>query len=168
MLRFTQGNLLDARVEALVNTVNTVGVMGKGIALMFKERFPENFSAYAIACKADEVRVGRMFVQAGVELDGPRWIINFPTKKHWRHPTQIEWIDAGLVDLKNVIQSKGIRSIALPALGCGNGGLEWSDVRPKIEAVLGDLENVEVVVFEPAATFQNVSKPTGTKASSPA
>ena len=168
MIRFTQGNLLEARVEALVNTVNTVGVMGKGIALMFKERFPENFSAYAVACKTGDVRVGWMFVQAGVELDGPRWIINFPTKKHWRQPTQIEWIDAGLVDLKNVIQAKGIRSIALPALGCGNGGLEWNDVRPKIEATLGGLENVDVVVFEPIATHQNVSEPKSAEASSPA
>src|SRR5688572_9765584 len=116
MMRFTQGNLLDADVDAVVNTVNTVGVMGKGIALMFKERFPENFSAYAAACKSGEVQVGRMFVQAGAELDGPRLIINFPTKKHWRQPTQVEWIEAGLVDLKRVIRSKGIRSIALPPL----------------------------------------------------
>ena len=168
MIRFTQGNLLDARVDVVVKTVNTVGVMGKGIALMFKERFPENFSAYEVACKANEVQVGRMFVQAGVELDGPRWIINFPTKKHWRQPTQIEWIETGLTDLKNVIQAKGIRSIALPPLGCGNGGLDWNDVRPRIEAALGSLENVEVVVFEPTAKYQNVAKKKGIEALTPA
>lgn len=168
MMRFTQGNLLDARVDALVNTVNTVGVMGKGIALMFKERFPENFTAYEAACRADKVEVGRMFVQAGVELEGPRWIINFPTKKHWRQPTQIEWIDAGLEDLKAVIRAKGIRSIALPPLGCGNGGLEWSEVRPRIEAALGDLEGVEVVVYEPTAKYQNVAKKSGVEKLTPA
>lgn len=168
MMRFTQGNLLDARVDAVVNTVNTVGVMGKGIALMFKERFPENFAAYEAACKAGEVQVGRMFVQAGAELDGPRWIINFPTKKHWRQPAQIEWIESGLADLKRVIKSKGIRSIALPPLGCGNGGLDWNEVRPRIAAALGDLENVEVVVYEPTAKYQNVAKKKGIEALTPA
>src|SRR6266496_99435 len=124
MMRFTEGNLLDADVEAVVNTVNTVGVMGKGIALMFKEKFPENFAAYATACKAGVVQIGRMFITAGVELDGPRWIINFPTKKDWRHPTKLEWVQQGLVALKQVIIEKGIRSIAIPPLGCGNGGLD--------------------------------------------
>lgn len=168
MMRFTQGNLLDARVDAVVNTVNTVGVMGKGIALMFKERFPENFAAYEAACKADKVQVGRMFVQAGAELDGPRWIINFPTKKHWRQPTQLAWIDSGLADLKNVIREKGIHSIALPPLGCGNGGLKWTDVRPRIEAALGDLAGVEIVVYEPTAKYQNVAKKKGIEALTPA
>ena len=168
MMRFTQGNLLDARVDAVVNTVNTVGVMGKGIALMFKERFPENFAAYEAACKAGEVQVGRMFVQAGVELDVPRWIINFPTKKHWRQPTQLEWIESGLVALKDVVRAKGIRSIALPPLGCGNGGLDWRDVRPRIEAALGELDDVEVVVYEPTAKYQNVAKKTGVEALTPA
>ncbi|WP_415907765.1 macro domain-containing protein [Oleiharenicola sp. Vm1] len=168
MMRFTQGNLLDAPVEAVVNTVNTVGIMGKGIALMFKDRFPENFDAYEAACQAGEVKVGRMFVQAGVELEGPRWIINFPTKQHWRHPTKIEWIDAGLADLKAVIQAKGIRSIALPPLGCGNGGLDWADVRPRIEKALGDLAGVEVVVYEPTAKYQNVAKKNGVEKLTPA
>ena len=139
MMRFTQGNLLDSHVDAVVNTVNTVGVMGKGIALMFKERFPENFRAYAAACKAKGVRVGEMFVQPSAELAGPRWIINFPTKQDWRQASRIEWIESGLIALKKVIREKGIRSIALPPLGCGNGGLEWSQVRPLIEAILADL-----------------------------
>jgi O-acetyl-ADP-ribose deacetylase (regulator of RNase III) len=168
MMRFTQGNLLDARVDALVNTVNTVGVMGKGIALMFKERFPENYAAYEAACKAGEVQVGRMFVQGGAELDGPRWIINFPTKKHWRQPTRIEWVEAGLSALKEVIREKRIRSIALPPLGCGNGGLDWNEVRPRIESALGDLEGVDIVVFEPTAKYQNVAKKNGVEKLTPA
>ena len=149
MIHFQRGDLFDASVEALVNTVNTVGVMGKGIALIFKERFGENYEAYAKACKAGEVQVGKMFVTAGVELHGPRWIINFPTKKHWRQPTQIEWVRDGLVALNEVIREKKILSIAVPALGCGNGGLDWSVVRPLIEAAFHDLPEVKVLVFEP-------------------
>ena len=149
MLRFTQGNLLDAQAEAIVNTVNTVGVMGKGIALMFKARYPENYAVYHAACKTGEVQIGRMFVQPNKELAEPRWLINFPTKKHWRQPTEPDWIEAGLIALKEVILAKRIRSIALPALGCGNGGLDWADVRPMIETALGDLDDVEVTVYEP-------------------
>jgi len=167
-MNFTQGNLLEARVEAVVNTVNTVGVMGKGIALMFKERFPENFKAYEAACKAGEVKVGQMFVTAGVELGGPRWIINFPTKKEWRHPTRLEWVQSGLLALKQTIQAKGIRSIAIPPLGCGNGGLDWAVVRPLIEEALGDLPDVEVIVYEPAARYQNVAKKQGVEPLTPA
>ena len=167
-MNFTQGNLLDARVEAVVNTVNTVGVMGKGIALMFREQYPENFRAYEAACKAGEVHVGKMFVTAGVELDGPRWIINFPTKKHWRQPTKLEWVRSGLVTLKEVIREKHIKSIAIPPLGCGNGGLDWAAVRPVIEAALGDLRDVEVIVYEPTAKYQNVAKKRGVEELTPA
>jgi O-acetyl-ADP-ribose deacetylase (regulator of RNase III) len=167
-MNFTQGNLLDARVEAVVNTVNTVGVMGKGIALMFREQYPENFRAYEAACKAGEVQVGKMFVTAGVELDGPRWIINFPTKKHWRQPTKLEWVRSGLVTLKEVIREKHIKSIAIPPLGCGNGGLDWAAVRPVIEAALGDLRDVEVIVYEPTAKYQNVAKKRGVEELTPA
>jgi O-acetyl-ADP-ribose deacetylase (regulator of RNase III) len=168
MMRFTEGNLLDADVEAVVNTVNTVGVMGKGIALMFKERFPENYKAYARACETGEVQIGKMFVTAGVELEGPRWIINFPTKKHWRQPTKLEWIREGLSALKQVIQEKKIHSIALPPLGCGNGGLDWAVVRPMIETALADLPNVDVVVYEPTAKYQNVAKKQGVEKLTPA
>ncbi len=167
-MRFRQGNLLNADVEAVVNTVNTVGVMGKGIALMFKERFPENFRAYEAACKAGEVHVGEMFVTAGVELDGPRWIINFPTKKHWRQPTKPEWVERGLIALKGVIEEKRIRSIAIPPLGCGNGGLNWRDIRPMIEASLCDLPDVDVIVYEPTAKYQNIAKKQGVKKLTPA
>jgi len=167
-MRFTEGNLLDARAEAVVNTVNTVGVMGKGIALMFKEKYPENFRAYAAACKAGEVRIGEMFVTSGVELDGPRWIINFPTKENWWQPTKLEWVEQGLEALKAVIRAKHIRSVALPPLGCGNGGLKWNVVRSTIEAALGDLSDVEVVVYEPTAKYQNVAKKKGVEKLTPA
>src|ERR1700730_11362127 len=109
MIEFTCGNLLEAKAEALINTVNTVGVMGKGIALMFKDAFPENFKAYESACKAGEVDVGHMFVTHRSDMYGPEWIINFPTKKHWRHPTKLEWIVVGLADLKEVIRRNKIQ-----------------------------------------------------------
>ncbi|CAM3506664.1 macro domain-containing protein [Halomonas lysinitropha] len=168
MIEYTRGNLLEADVEALVNTVNTVGVMGKGIALMFKEAFPENFAAYEAACKGQEVVTGRMFVTEHDALLGPRWIINFPTKQHWRARTRLEWIETGLEDLKRVIRKRGIRSIALPPLGCGNGGLDWDQVRPRIEAALGELDNVQVLVFEPTAEYQNVAKRSGVEKLTPA
>jgi O-acetyl-ADP-ribose deacetylase (regulator of RNase III) len=169
MITFRQGNLLDSGAEAVVNTVKTVGVMGKGIALMFKEAFPENFKAYEAACKAKKIEVGRVFVTERLNLeDGPKWIINFPTKKHWRNPSQIEWIVQGLEDLKRVIADKGIRSIALPPLGSGNGGLDWTDVRPRIEEALGSLSSVEVIVYEPTAKYQNVAKREGVEKLTPA
>lgn len=168
MIRYTTGNLLEADVEALVNTVNTVGIMGKGIALMFKEAFPENFRAYEKACKAGEVEIGRMFVTEREDLMGPRWIINFPTKQHWRSKTRIEWIDEGLLDLKCVIREKGIRSIAMPPLGTGNGGLSWVVVKPRIEETLSDLDGVEVLVFEPTTQYQNVTKRRGVEKLTPA
>ena len=168
MMKFTQGNLLEAPVEALVNTVNTVGVMGKGIALMFKEAFPGNFRAYEDACKRKEVKIGHMFVTENRTFSGPRWIVNFPTKKHWRQPSKLEWIVEGLLDLRKFIQDNEIRSIALPPLGAGNGGLEWANVRPELERVLGDLEGVDVLVFEPTAKYQNVAKRTGVEQLTPA
>jgi O-acetyl-ADP-ribose deacetylase (regulator of RNase III) len=150
-MRYKRGNLLEAQTEAVVNTVNEVGVMGKGIALMFEEAFPENFDVYEAACKRGEVRLGRMFVTENHALTGPKWIINFPTKKHWRHPTKLAWVRDGLEDLRRVIQEKAIHSIAVPPLGCGNGGLAWNDVRPEIESALGGLAGVEIVVYQPMA-----------------
>ncbi|MGQ4273434.1 type II toxin-antitoxin system antitoxin DNA ADP-ribosyl glycohydrolase DarG [Terrihabitans sp. B22-R8] len=168
MLTFTSGNLLQADADALVNTVNTVGVMGKGIALMFKEAFPENFKAYEQACKTGQVKVGKLFVTESNRLDGPRWIVNFPTKKHWRHPSKIEWIDAGLDELRDFIIQENVKSIALPPLGSGNGGLAWSDVRVRIEDALADLHAVEVIIFEPTAQYQNVTKREGVQKLTPA
>lgn len=168
MIEFTTGNLLEAKTEALVNTVNTVGVMGKGIALMFKDRFPENYQAYEAACEDQRVEVGRMFVTAGPALTGPKWIVNFPTKKHWRNPSKLEWIRDGLRDLRNIIEDLKIKSIALPPLGSGNGGLEWKIVKLEIEEALSDLDDVDIVVYEPTATYQNVAKRTGVQKLTPA
>jgi len=168
MLRFTTGNLLDAEVEALVNTVNSVGVMGKGIALMFKEGFPENYKAYEAACKSGLVRPGRMFVTLVPGLIGPRWIVNFPTKKHWRNPSKLEWIEEGLRDLRSVIAEKKIRSIAIPPLGSGNGGLDWNDVRPLIERELGEIVGLDAIVYEPTREYQNVAKNQGVEKLTPA
>lgn len=168
MIHYTQGNLLDANVEALVNTVNTVGVMGKGIALMFKERFPKNMQAYAEACKAREVVTGKMFVTQTGELIGPKWIINFPTKQHWRAKSQMAWVEDGLQDLRRFITENQISSIAIPPLGAGNGGLNWNEVKPKIELALGELQNVDIWVYEPTAKYQNVAKKTGVNKLTPA
>jgi len=168
MATFTQGNLLEADVEAVVNTVNTVGIMGKGIALMFKEQFPRNFEAYARACDAGEVSIGKMFVTENKELFGPRWIINFPTKTHWRVKTKIEWVEEGLKDLVRVIREKQIHSIAIPPLGCGNGGLDWREVRPLIVSAFETVEGVNAIVYEPTSKYQNVSKRTGVEKLTPA
>jgi len=169
MIRFETGNLLEAHTEAVVNTVNTVGVMGKGIALMFKEAFPSNFREYEAASKRGNIRTGSMFVtEVPPLLRGPRWIVNFPTKEHWRGSSRLEWIDAGLRDLRRVIEEKTITSIALPPLGCGNGGLDWRVVRPLIERQLSGLEDVDIVVFEPTRQYQNVAKRSGLEKLTPA
>lgn len=149
MIEYTQGDILKCEAEALVNTVNCVGVMGRGIALQFKNQFPANFKAYAAACKRDEVQPGRMFVFDTGQLTAPRYIINFPTKRHWRGKSRMEDIESGLVALVATIRARGIRSIAIPPLGSGLGGLGWAQVRPRIEAALRELEDVRVMVFEP-------------------
>lgn len=168
MITYLQGNLLDAEVEALVNTVNTVGVMGKGIALMFKERFPQNMQEYAQACKAGDVQTGRMFVTKTGELMGPKWVVNFPTKQHWKAKSKIEWIESGLEDLRRFIEENSLQSIAIPPLGAGNGGLDWQEVKPLLERALDDLEGVNILVFEPTAKYQNVSKKSGVNKLTPA
>lgn len=168
MIRYTTGNLLDATADALVNTVNEVGVMGKGIALMFREAFPENAKAYAEAAKAGKVKVGRVFVTANPSLLGPRWIINFPTKKHWRQPSRLEWVRAGLRDLVRAVRELDVRSVALPPLGCGNGGLEWTQVRREMEAAAAELSDVEFIVYEPTSTYQNAPKREGLESLTPA
>lgn len=168
MISFTQGNLLDAEVDAVVNTVNTVGIMGKGIALMFKERFPTNFDAYALACKNNQVRIGTMFITESQDFFGPRWIINFPTKTDWRVRTRLSWIKEGMQDLVRVIRENNIRSIAIPPLGCGNGGLDWQDVKPVIVSALEGVEDLNAIVYEPTRKYQNVAKRTGVKKLTPA
>ena len=155
MIEYTSGDILQCEADALVNTVNCVGVMGRGIALQFKNVYPENFKAYEAACKREAVQPGRMFVFETGQLTLPRFIINFPTKRHWRGKSRIEDIDAGLVDLVNVIRDKGIRSIAIPPLGAGLGGLDWNEVRPRIERALAELAEVRVLVFEPKGAPAN-------------
>jgi O-acetyl-ADP-ribose deacetylase (regulator of RNase III) len=169
MIRYTEGNLLDSGCDAVVNTVNTVGVMGKGIALMFKEAFPANFRAYEAACRRGDVRTGEMFVtERPPMLGAPRWIVNFPTKQHWRGKSRIEWIREGLLDLRRWIVEKEIRSIAIPPLGSGQGGLDWQAVKPLIVSALGDLTDVDVVVYEPTSKYQNVAKTAGVETLTPA
>jgi len=148
MIELTSGDLLNSQAEALVNTVNCVGVMGRGIALQFKNAYPENYKAYAAACKRNEVQPGRMFVFETGWLTSPRYIINFPTKRHWRDKSRIEDIESGLAALFEIICDKCIRSLAIPPLGSGLGGLDWSDVKPRIEAALGPLTDVQIFVFE--------------------
>jgi len=168
MIKYVEGNLLEAPVEALVNTVNTVGVMGKGIALMFKDAFPRNMKEYSQACKSKEVVTGKMFTTQTHDFLGPQWIINFPTKQHWRSKSKIEWIEDGLDDLKFFITSNHIKSIAIPPLGAGHGGLHWQDVKSRIEDKLSDLDNVEILVFQPTKKYQNVAKKEGVKKLTPA
>ena len=149
VIEFVKGDLLEADVDALVNAVNTEGVMGKGIALQFKKKFPEMFEAYRRACKSGQVQPGRMHVFERNEPSSPRFIINFPTKRHWRAPSRIDDIETGLAALVEEVQQRGIRSIAVPPLGCGNGGLDWQNVLPCIKAALEPLVNVRVLVFTP-------------------
>jgi len=152
MFEYKTGDILAEDAEALVNTVNCVGVMGRGIALQFKNAFPENFDAYNKACKRDEVQPGRMFVTQTNQFTSPRYIVNFPTKRHWRGKSRMEDIDAGLVDLQRLIRGKKICSIAIPPLGSGLGGLDWNKVRPRIEQALKEFDDVRVVIFEPGGT----------------
>lgn len=149
MISEADGNLLDAPVDALVNTVNTVGVMGKGIALQFKRAYPAMFKDYASAAKRGELEIGRMHIWHTGQLDGPRVLINFPTKTHWRSGSKLADIEAGLNDLVDVIRREQIRSIAVPPLGCGHGGLEWTDVEPLIRTKLGQLKDVDVKLYPP-------------------
>jgi O-acetyl-ADP-ribose deacetylase (regulator of RNase III) len=144
-----EGSLLDADVEALVNPVNTAGVMGKGLALQFKQAYPDNFRVYRNACDLGFVRLGRIFMYATNLPGNPRFILNFPTKGHWRDASRLGDIKAGLDDLRQFIADFKVRSIAIPALGCGLGGLDWDDVRPLIAEALGDLSGVQVVVYPP-------------------
>jgi len=152
MITYKTGNLLLEDTEALVNTVNCVGIMGRGIALQFKKKFPQNYVAYENACNEKEIVPGKVFVHETGNLLNPRLIINFPTKRHWRNPSLLEDIEAGLKDLVRVIRDYHIQSIALPPLGCGLGGLSWNSVRTLIENLLGELSDVQIVIFKPVNT----------------
>lgn len=142
----SNGDLFTCGTDAIVNTINCVGVMGKGLALSFKQRYPAMFRAYADACSSGEVEIGKMWIWYNQEP--PRYIFNFPTKLHWRNPSQLSWIEKGLDDLRLHVIMKSIESLALPALGCTNGGLSFADVRPLVEQKLGDLD-CRILLFEP-------------------
>ena len=148
MIKYTKGNILKADTHAIINTVNCVGVMGKGLALQFKKAFPENFKAYKKDCDQKAVVVGKMFIFDSLSASNPRFIINFPTKNHWRGKSKYEFIEEGLKDLRKQIENLKITSVAVPPLGCGLGGLDWYKVRSMIENCLGSLD-IEILVFEP-------------------
>ncbi|GHV69342.1 hypothetical protein FACS1894199_17870 [Bacteroidia bacterium] len=149
MIRYIQGNILESDAQALVNTVNTVGVMGKGIALQFKKAFPNNFKAYQVACERNEVAVGKLFVTKDSNLNScEKFIINFPTKKDWRKPSEYSFIEDGLDDFLQTIEKYQLKSVAIPPLGAGNGGLEWEKVKQLITQKLGSVD-VDILVYEP-------------------
>jgi O-acetyl-ADP-ribose deacetylase (regulator of RNase III) len=148
-MQFVRGNLLEADVEALVNAVNCVGVMGKGLALQFKNAFPDVFKNYARACRAGEVAPGQIHVVETRRPHGPKIVMNFPTKRHWREPSRMEDIEAGLEALVREVERRDIRSLAIPALGSGLEGLPWSEVRPRIERAFQATKGIRILVFEP-------------------
>ena len=165
MIEITNGNLLTAPAEALVNTVNTEGVMGKGIALQFKQAFPEMYKAYDLACRAGEVNLGHVHIfDLGGLVGGPRWIINFPTKGHWKSKSRIGDIRSGLSDLVQQVRKLEIRSIAIPPLGCGYGGLEWDEVRPLIEHAFSEVPDVLVKLYPPNGAPEAKAMPNRTEA----
>jgi len=158
MIHYTTGNVLESNAQALINTVNTLGVMGKGIALQFKKAYPNNFNAYQNACKQGDIAIGKLFVTKDYNLNsGEKIIINFPTKKDWRKSSEYSFIEKGLDDLVQVISQQNIKSVALPPLGAGNGGLEWEKVKKIIEQKLENL-NVEVIVYEPTHEIKEYLK----------
>jgi O-acetyl-ADP-ribose deacetylase (regulator of RNase III)/uncharacterized protein YwgA len=163
MIEYTEGNLLKADAEALVNTVNTVGVMGKGIALQFKRAFPDNFRQYEQACHENQVEPGQMYTVSTGSLLNPRYIINFPTKRHWKGKSRLEDIEHGLQSLIKEIRRLGIQSIAVPPLGCGNGGLEWLQVKHLIEEAFVEVPDVRVLLFEPQGAPEAKTMPVATQ-----
>lgn len=157
-MEYIKGNLLSANTQALVNTVNTVGVMGKGIALQFKEAFPFNFKIYAAACKKKELQPGKLLVVKEPTLEGEKLIINFPTKTEWFLKSKYEYVEEGLKELARVIEEYNIKSIAIPPLGCGHGGLKWDKVKTLIEKYLSHLQEVEIQVYEPNEAVKELLK----------
>lgn len=157
MIKYTKGDLLKANTDALVNTVNTVGVMGKGIALQFKKAYPHNFKVYKQACKDKTFGIGNILTVQDNNLNGSVFILNFPTKKHWRGKSTYEFIEQGLDILPSILKKNGIKSVAIPPLGCGNGGLDWQKVKALIEKYLGSLEE-EIVIYEPNENIETLLK----------
>jgi O-acetyl-ADP-ribose deacetylase (regulator of RNase III)/uncharacterized protein YwgA len=149
VIKLKVGNILKDESDAIVNTVNCVGVMGKGLALQFKKAYPDNFREYKSACNKGLVNPGKMFITQYSDLVGNQWVINFPTKKHWKGSSKIEFIEQGLIDLVEQVKKRNIRSIAIPPLGAGLGGLDWDTVKARIIASLNSIENLDVSLYEP-------------------
>ena len=162
MIHESTGNLLRADAEALVNTVNCVGYMGKGIALQFKQAFPENFREYEKECRLGNIKPGRILIFETGMMMNPRYIINFPTKRHWRGQSRIEDIKDGLQSLTDEIKRLNIKSIAIPPLGCGNGGLDWNIVKPIIMNALSGITDTDVFLFAPHGAPEAQTMPIGT------
>jgi O-acetyl-ADP-ribose deacetylase (regulator of RNase III) len=160
MFELVRGNLLEADVEAVVNTVNTEGVMGKGIALQFRKAYADNYEAYRKACEAGEVKPGQMFIYDQHSLTNPRYIINFPTKRHWRSKSRMEDIETGLEALVSDVRRLGIRSIAVPPLGCGLGGLLWPEVQQRMRAAFDQAPEIHWLVYEPAGAPADIRNST--------
>jgi O-acetyl-ADP-ribose deacetylase (regulator of RNase III)/uncharacterized protein YwgA len=155
MIHYLEGSVLESGAQALVNTVNTVGVMGKGIALQFKRAYPDNFKAYSVACKTGGIAIGKLFITSDADIiGGEKIIINFPTKTDWRKPSEYQYIEEGLTDLIRAIEKYNIKSIAIPPLGSGNGGLAWEQVKKIIEKRLSHIDNVDIYVYEPTAQIK--------------
>ena len=148
MITYLKGDIFSSPAQVLVNTVNTVGVMGKGVALEFKKRYPEMFSAYERVCKAKQLEIGKLFLWKGPE----KWVLMFPTKVHWRNPSKIEYIEAGLQKFSATYADKGITSAAFPRLGCGNGGLDWKQVQPLMEQYL---KNLPIPIYIYVGSYQD-------------
>jgi len=159
MIKYIKGNILESQAEAVINTVNTKGVMGKGIALQFKKSYPDMFTNYEHACKSGEVIIGKMHIWQNSTMFGPKYIINFPTKNDWKYPSKLEYIKLGLVDLAKMIKEYGIKSVAIPPLGCGNGGLDWNVVKPLVVEALKEFEELSFELFEPSGTPEKLIKP---------
>ena len=152
MIKLVRGDILKAKADALVNTVNTAGVMGRGIALQFAKAFPDVLKAYEAACKRGDVRIGEVTSYDLNRYEQPHFVINFPTKQHWRGKSRMEFVEAGLTALVAEVRRLGVKSVAIPPLGCGLGGLDWREVLPRIERALQNLADVDVLIFEPAGT----------------
>ena len=158
MIRYTIGNLLEAHSQALVNTVNTVGVMGKGIALQFKEAFPDNYKQYVDACRNKWLQPGKLLIVKEKTLHEERIIINFPTKTEWYQKSKYEYIEKGLIALSEELKKGEIKSIAIPPLGCGNGGLNWNSVKQLIEKYLSSFTDIEITLYEPSEAVKEMLK----------
>lgn len=163
MIDLKHGNILKSEAEALVNTVNCDGFMGKGIALQFKKAYPKNYDYYFLTCQRKEMQPGKVLVFETGEAFNPKYIVNFPTKQNWKGKSKLEYIKTGLIDLVEQVKSHGITSIAIPPLGCGLGGLNWKDVKPMIESAFQDMTNIQVLIYPPEQTPAAADMPIGTE-----